>query len=509
MDESALLADTNAMTSPSSTRATLSTLPAEMLDRIFRLVDYSDLVNLRCVNKYICAVANRPFAICSFSTRRHVVTEDSLKALLAISAHEIFGAHIKNIILSPLRALRAAHKSLDSDDSGNDDIIELVVDDSFVESGKFGDLMQQVLSNIKQHSGSIVIGVHDRCCLACSCRDRNFVSAKQQPYYGEKAFREAAKFGTVRKADETFALLVAEMHAASIEISGLDIELIHYCNFDMQSRMRKAIDGFLKSRNSAIDLYFKWNSVATLEYKHLQKSLRFLGSSLHFHSGRYHSDEFQIVQRLTDKSLAELYLQDLHIGHVASFDMFLTQSLQTIALEDIRLHPKSFSGDLYSKMFERLSKLQMLRHCKLHKLEYTLPSGMDRMGASLMRTQFGTFPSAYYHLLLIFPNGKLEFEIQGNDTSHQLKDLAAYTAAAEKNKVQEAMTNGTIFDHRVTGFGVLSLEEEDLEHPSSALNQQLKGPEKSTQEEERKKKESCRGSRLTTTFFLESYQIEA
>ncbi|KAG9531192.1 hypothetical protein KCU93_g2000, partial [Aureobasidium melanogenum] len=143
MDNTAPLADTNAMTFSSPTKATLSTLPVEMLDKICRLVDYPDLVNLRCVNKYICAVANKPFAIRSFSTRRHVVTEHSLKALLAISAHETFGAHIKKIILSPVRAFRAALESLDSDDSGND-IMELVVDDSFVKSGKFSDLTQHI-----------------------------------------------------------------------------------------------------------------------------------------------------------------------------------------------------------------------------------------------------------------------------------------------------------------------------------------------------------------------------
>lgn len=468
MDESALLADTNAMTSSSPATATLSTLPVEVLDRVFWLVDRSDLVNLRLVCKFVSAVANRPFAIHSFSTRRHVVTEHSLKALLAISAHETFGAHVKNIILSPLRALRAAIGSLDSDDSGDDDIIELVLDDSFVESGKFSDLMQQVLSNIKQHSDSIVIGLHDGRCVACSCCERNFVSAERQPYYGEKAFREAAKHGTVRKASETFALLVAEMHAASIDISRLDIELACYCNFDPQSKTLTVVDEFLELRNLSIELHVQWGSETTLEYKHLRKSLRLSSSSLLFHY-TYNSDGFRIVERLKDKSLSELHLQGLRMSRLASLAMFSTQSLKTVALQGIRMQLGSFSGNLYSKMFERLSKLQNLRHCELHKLEYILPSGMDRADISWMRTQFGTFPSAVHHLLLIFPNGKSEFEIQGDDVSHQLRDLAAYTAAAEKNKVQEAMTNGIIFNHRVTGFGVLPVEQEDLEQPSSAL----------------------------------------
>ncbi|KAG9597933.1 hypothetical protein KCU77_g6464, partial [Aureobasidium melanogenum] len=453
MDDPALLTDTNAMTSSSPTRATLSTLPVEMLDRILRLVDYSHLVNLRCVNKYICAVANKPFAIRSFSTRRHVVTEHSLKALLAISAHETSGAHIKKIILSPVRAFRAALESLDSDDSGND-IMELVVDDSFVESGKFSDLMQRVLSNLKQHSDSIVIGVHDGCCMAC--RDRYPVPApKRQPYYGEKACSGAADLGTVCRASEIFALLVAEMHAASIDISGLDIEMVRHCNFDPKSKTLKAIDEFLRSRNSSIDLHLQSDY---LEYKHLQKSLRFSRSSSLLYSN-HNFDERFIVQRLADKSLSELYLQDLRIVRLAFLDVYFAQSLQTVALEDISLHLESFSSDLYSNMFERLSKLRDLRHCKLHKLEYTLP--FDRTSTCVMRTQSGTFPSAFRNLLLVFPDGKSEFEIQGTAVSQQLKDLAAYTAAAERNKIQETDTNRGVFNHRVTGFGVLVLDEED------------------------------------------------
>ncbi|KAG9531193.1 hypothetical protein KCU93_g2001, partial [Aureobasidium melanogenum] len=270
----------------------------------------------------------------------------------------------------------------------------------------------------------------------------------------------------VCRASDTFALLVAETHAASIDVSGLDIELDRYCNFDPKSKTLKAIDEFLKSRNSSIDLHLQSEDRATLEYKHLQKSLRFSRSSLFLFS-MYNSYELHIVQRLADKSLSELYLQDLCISRLAFLDMYFAQSLQTVALEDISLHLKSFSGDLYSNMFERLSKLRNLRHCKLHKLQYTLP--FDRTSPCVMRTQSGVFPSVYRNLLLVFPDGKSEFEIEGTDVSQQLKDLAAYTAAAEQNKVQEAITSGGVFNRWVTGFGVLILEEEDLEHPSSAL----------------------------------------
>ncbi|KAK6004403.1 hypothetical protein QM012_008265 [Aureobasidium pullulans] len=147
------------MTSSSPTRATLSTLPIEMLGRIFWFVDKSDLINLRLVCKLVCAVANKPFAIRHFSTRCHVITEHSMKTLLALSEHANLGAHIKNIILSPARAVLEVPGSGGSEDDG------FVVDDSFVESGRFSSFMQQILSNLEQHSGSIAIGVDEDHCL--------------------------------------------------------------------------------------------------------------------------------------------------------------------------------------------------------------------------------------------------------------------------------------------------------------------------------------------------------
>ncbi|KAH0267966.1 hypothetical protein KCU91_g9721, partial [Aureobasidium melanogenum] len=431
MDDEVLDLGINAMTSSSPTRATLSTLPIEVLDEIFWLVHRSDLVNLRYVSKYICAVANRPFAVRNFRTRRHVVTEHSLKALLAISAHETFGAYFKNILLSPARALSAALGLGHSE--------KHVVDDSFVQSGRFSDLMQKVLSNLKQHSDSIAIGVHEDYCMGHGSLDQRFMGSERQVSYGERALCEAAKFGTVFQTSETLELLLAEMQTAAISVNGLSIEFAWYSGDPARLRTHKAIKKVLGLRNASIDLRFLWDCNGLLEYKHSQKLLRFSESSLLLDRLDHRNDVLfldDIVQQLADKSLLELCLRDIDVGHLASLDMYFTQSLQTITLDELALGSIFFAENLYSNTFDCLSELPDLRHCKLHKLHYVLQD----QGPRVMQTRSGTYRSRWIYLLLVFPNGKFEFEIQGADMSQRLKDLAAYTAAAERKKIQETET---------------------------------------------------------------------
>ncbi|CAD0100000.1 unnamed protein product [Aureobasidium mustum] len=468
MTDPALLADTNVMTSSSPTRATLSTLPVEMLDRIFRLVDNSDLIHLRCVSRYISTIASRPFAIRNFGNMRHVVTEESMKTLLAISAHETFGAHIKSIILSPVRAISAVLEPLDFSNIEDDGI---VVDNSFIKSGRFSDLMQQVLSNFKQHSDSIAIGVKEDCCLRHSRRDQYSVAPKQQIFHGERAFCKAAELGTVFETSETLELLFAEMRAAAININRLEIELARDSCYNVRGKTQRTIKKLLESRNSSIDLKIRWKYHGVLKYKHLQSSLRFSASSLLLDRFDYRADVLlldDIVQQLTDRSVWELYLRELDNGRLSFLNMYFIQSLRTVTLADINLSSAYFAEDLYSNMFERLSRIPDLRHCKLHRLHYLLQQDTS-WSPHMMQTRSGRYPSERETLLLVFPDGKFEFEIQGADISQQLKDLAAYTAAAEKEKVRETEAARQVIDSRVVGAGVPILEQEDPEYSSLAL----------------------------------------
>jgi hypothetical protein len=90
MDEPASLANSTVMENLSFSKPSLTTLPTELIDKIFSFIDNLGLINLRLVSRSVCAIANRPFAVENFANSHHVVTRHSFDTLLAVSAHDIF-----------------------------------------------------------------------------------------------------------------------------------------------------------------------------------------------------------------------------------------------------------------------------------------------------------------------------------------------------------------------------------------------------------------------------------
>ncbi|CAD0114673.1 unnamed protein product [Aureobasidium uvarum] len=204
------------MASSSPSKATLSALPVELVDRIFWLVDKPDLVNLRFVSKSICAIANRPFAVRNFTHSHQVITKHSMKTLLAVSAHKVFGAYIKSIMISP--ACRII-KHIRPDDIEEENT---VVDDSLIESGRFGKMVHRIFVNLRQHSASIRLGVLEDIYLGCNYR---LASQHTRRCHGRNALQVTSPRGISFRTSETLELVIAAMQVAGLNIGGLNIEL--------------------------------------------------------------------------------------------------------------------------------------------------------------------------------------------------------------------------------------------------------------------------------------------
>jgi hypothetical protein len=175
-----------------------------------------------------------------------------------------------------------------------------------------------------------------------------------------------------------------------------------------------------------------------------------------------------IVRLLADTSFSNLHLQQLDVDCLPNLEAYFTQSLQTITLEDIRLNSTLFAPGLYSNLFQRLSELPDLRHCKFNMLHYSLQYADEIVPPLAIQFSSRYYRSAWESLLLIFPDGKPKVEIQGADIPRQLEDLAAYTAAAEKRKVHEVEAAGELVDRRVMGADVSTIgKEEDFGRPVS------------------------------------------
>ncbi|KEQ58568.1 uncharacterized protein M437DRAFT_30252, partial [Aureobasidium melanogenum CBS 110374] len=70
-------------------------LPNEVLNMIVSECHPTDLKNLRSASKLMYQIATEPFASTFFSCRRFLFTYQSMKALIDITAHPVFGRHLE------------------------------------------------------------------------------------------------------------------------------------------------------------------------------------------------------------------------------------------------------------------------------------------------------------------------------------------------------------------------------------------------------------------------------
>lgn len=77
--------------------ATLSSLPAEMVENVARYLDASDLLSFRQSCRHACYGSENTFLERFFSTRRHIDTHYSLKALIEISEHRYLLKRLKRV----------------------------------------------------------------------------------------------------------------------------------------------------------------------------------------------------------------------------------------------------------------------------------------------------------------------------------------------------------------------------------------------------------------------------
>lgn len=80
-------------------------MPNEILSNILDLAGSDVLPALRLTNKRLRAVSSPAFAATNFQERKHVQTAYSMDALIAITAHPIFGKFVKSVIISGARTV--------------------------------------------------------------------------------------------------------------------------------------------------------------------------------------------------------------------------------------------------------------------------------------------------------------------------------------------------------------------------------------------------------------------
>lgn len=172
-------------------------LPTELLCQIAECVDSTDLGNVRLVCKPLRDAANRPFGIAHFKNRRHVLTQESIEALLGIVTHPTFGAYVDSISMIPL--FLAAETSSSPTESRPE---------APVDSRSYMKLMKLVFTNILGHQNSVHIGI---CSLAP-------MSAHDRPDMTELVSMDSP-YPTEALENTLIAAIRANCHVRSLELS--------------------------------------------------------------------------------------------------------------------------------------------------------------------------------------------------------------------------------------------------------------------------------------------------
>lgn len=144
----------------------LDILPVEMVAKIGDYADKSTLYDLRLSCKSMQTITELTFAKRYFSERRHIFSKHSLEELVAITAHPVFGRHVRTVMLGHTRlspfGLESFSAMYDDDHDAAcafkeySDILE--EQKSLDNGGEALRLLTMAMVNIASHHESIVIG---------------------------------------------------------------------------------------------------------------------------------------------------------------------------------------------------------------------------------------------------------------------------------------------------------------------------------------------------------------
>lgn len=116
--------------------AALLSLPTELLCCIADHATAHDLCNLRLVCKQLSNAAEKPYAIAHFAERQLLLSVSSIRTLLNITAHPVFGPYVRSITLALAKPVSALN-----------------------DGTKCSRLMKRAFETIKKHQKSISVGL--------------------------------------------------------------------------------------------------------------------------------------------------------------------------------------------------------------------------------------------------------------------------------------------------------------------------------------------------------------
>lgn len=156
------MATTAASTDPATRPTRNLTLPNEVLTMIVSECHPTDFKSLRLASKLMYQVSTQPFARKKFSRRQFIFTYQSMKALVDITAHPVFGPHLTCLTFGICRMRTSAR----SHSQYNDELIRYELNEAmhstFINGGHHIKMLEVALENLQKcRNTGVTLGIHD------------------------------------------------------------------------------------------------------------------------------------------------------------------------------------------------------------------------------------------------------------------------------------------------------------------------------------------------------------
>ncbi|KAG9696197.1 hypothetical protein KCU95_g4452, partial [Aureobasidium melanogenum] len=151
-----------ASTVPTAKSAHTLTLPNEVLTMIASECDPADLKNMRLASKLMHQVSTEPLSRKKFSRRRFIFTYQSMKALVDITAHPVFGRHLECLTFGNYRMRTPDLSDPKHNDYGVRNHLNEATHAAFIDGEDHIRMLIAALGNLQTCGNTnVVLGIYD------------------------------------------------------------------------------------------------------------------------------------------------------------------------------------------------------------------------------------------------------------------------------------------------------------------------------------------------------------
>lgn len=208
--------------------SSLLALPPELLSTIIDACDRPDLVNLRLVSKYLCALSTHRFGTECLSDLSFILSAHSLQGLVQLTAHPL-SRYVQRIFFGTHLLVEQNHLGQDSISVPEEYKSIAKTTTAFLESGSHVKLLTQAFGNLKARGQAVTLGL----CDDLVQQDEATWSLSRKMYGFDQLYGAAVPSTDVWTADpgEVLNGILAAADAAARPVKKLHLHLSHNRSF--------------------------------------------------------------------------------------------------------------------------------------------------------------------------------------------------------------------------------------------------------------------------------------